>query len=87
MPRGIGIIEPVVFSEWEAPVVQVMKSDKKSLQLSGNYKLTVNTKFSTLAGEKSSTKLDMSQTDQQLVMEIQSCRYVVIYSSWFVLLQ
>ena len=67
-----------------------MKSDKKSLRLSWNFKLTVNKAskidkypileieelFSTLAGEKFFTKLDMSQTYQQLVLDGESCRYV-----------
>ena len=37
-----GIIEPVQFAEWVAPVVPVLKSNKKSLQLCRDFKQTVN---------------------------------------------
>ena len=36
-----GITEPVQFAEWAAPVVPVLKSDKKSLQLCGDFKQTI----------------------------------------------
>ena len=36
-----GVIEPVRFSEWAAPVVQVVKTDE-SLRLCGDYNRTVN---------------------------------------------
>ena len=37
-----GIIEPVASSEWAAPVVPVLKRDKKTLHLCGDYQLTIN---------------------------------------------
>ena len=37
-----GIIEPVHFADWVAPIVPVVKSDGKSLQICGDFKLTVN---------------------------------------------
>lgn len=66
-----GIIEPVQFAEWAAPVVPVLKQDKKSLRLCGDLKLTVNKAskldkypipkiedlFAQLAGGKSFSKL------------------------------
>lgn len=75
-----GIVEPVQFSEWTAPVVPVLKSDPESISLCGDFKLTVNQvaktdqypiprledHFSTLAGGKIFTKLDMSQAYQQI---------------------
>lgn len=36
-----GTIEPVRFSEWAAPIVPVVKSDK-SIRICGDYKLTAN---------------------------------------------
>jgi len=63
-------------------VVPVLKSDKKSLRLCGDFKQTVNRAskldkypipkiedlFARLAGGKAFTKLDMSQAYQQLVL-------------------
>ena len=37
-----GIIEPIQFSEWAAPIVPVMKADKKSVRICGDYKVNVN---------------------------------------------
>ena len=87
-----GIIEPVQFADWAAPVVPVLKQDKKSLRLCGDFKLTVNKAskldkypipkiedlFAQLAGGKSFSKLDMSQAYQQLVLDEESRKYVVI---------
>ena len=87
-----GIIEPVQFADWAAPVVPVLKSDRKSLRLCGDFKLTVNKAskldrypipkiedlLSKLSGGKSFTKLDMAQAYQQLVLEEASRKYVVI---------
>ena len=36
-----GIVEPVTFSEWAAPIIPVMKGDG-SIRICGDYKLTVN---------------------------------------------
>ena len=36
------IIEPVEFAEWAAPIVPVLKSNTKSLQIFGDFKMTVN---------------------------------------------
>ena len=72
-----GIIEPVQYAEWAAPIVPVLKSDKTSVRICGDFKLTVNQVskldrypipkvedlFATLADGKSFTKLDLSQAD------------------------
>ena len=68
-----GIIEPVQFSEWAAPIVPILKPDN-SIRICGDYKTTVN-QFSrvdnypipkvedllaTLGGGEKFAKLDMS---------------------------
>ena len=37
-----GISEPVKFADWAAPIAPVLKSDKESVRICGDYKLTVN---------------------------------------------
>ena len=37
-----GIIKPVKFAHWAAPIVPVIKSNKESMRICGDYKLTVN---------------------------------------------
>ena len=63
-----GILEPVEFAEWAAPIVPVVKSDKSSVCICGDFKLTINKAskldqypipriedlFATLNGEKPS---------------------------------
>ena len=39
--QGQGMIEPVSFSDWAAPIVPVMKGDG-TIRICGDYKLTVN---------------------------------------------
>ena len=69
----LGILEPVQFAEWAAPIVPVLKSDKKSVRICGDFKLTVNQAsrldrypipkikdlLARLSGGKTFTKLDM----------------------------
>ena len=87
-----GIIELVQYAEWAAPIVPVLKSDKTSVRICGDFKLTVNQAsklnrypipkvedlFPTLAGGKSFIKLDLSQAYQQIELEETSKNYVVI---------
>ena len=77
-----GIIEPVEFSKWAAPVVPVIKRDG-TVRICGDYKLTVNKAakldtyplpkvddlFSQLAGGKKFTKLDLAHAYQQIALE------------------
>ena len=37
-----GIIKPVQFTDWEAPIVPVLKHDGKSVQICGDFQVTVN---------------------------------------------
>ena len=78
-----GVIEPVSFSEWAAPVVPVAKTDG-SLQLCGDYKLTVNSAaavdsyplpriddvLASMTGAKVLSKLDLSHAYLQLQLEL-----------------
>ena len=87
-----GIIEPVQFAEWAAPIVPILKVDKKSIRICGDYKLTVNLAskldnypipriedlFATLSGGKLFTKLDLSQAYQQLLLDDEAKLFVVI---------
>jgi len=87
-----GIIEPVEYADWAAPVVAVLKSDQKSVRLCGDIRMTVNPVakfhrhpiprvddlFATLQGGKKFTKLDLSQTYQQLSLHPDSRNYAVI---------
>ena len=86
-----GIIEPVEFSEWAAPVVPVIKRDG-TVRICGDYKLTVNQAakldtyplpkvddlFSQLAGGKKFTKLDLAHAYQQIALEPDSKQYLTI---------
>ncbi|XP_046373937.2 uncharacterized protein K02A2.6-like [Haliotis rufescens] len=86
-----GIIEPIKHSEWACPIVPVIKPDS-SVRICGDFKLTVN-QFSKLeqypiptledlctklSGGVKFTKLDMSHAYQQLVLDEESRKYVVI---------
>ena len=37
-----GILEPVEFASWAAPIVPVLKSDMSSIRICGDFKVTVN---------------------------------------------
>ena len=86
-----GIIEPVQFSDWAAPIVPVLKQNG-SVQICGDYKLTVNEVakldtyplpciedlFSSLSGGKYFSKLDLAQDYLQLPLDEASRKYVTI---------
>ena len=86
-----GILEPVQYSRWAAPIVPVVKSDG-SVRICGDYKVTINqaTKgdahpipridelFAKLSGGKVFSKLDLSHAYQQLVLDENSREYVTI---------
>lgn len=86
-----GIIEPVKYSEWAAPIVPVLKPDS-SVRLCGDYKLTVNLAskleqypipkledlFKKLTGGDKFTKLDLSHAYQQVTLDEASKPYVTV---------
>jgi len=86
-----GVIEPVEFSDWAAPIVPVLKEDG-AVRVCGDYKMTINQAsqldtyplprvedlFATLAGGQTFTKLDMSHAYQQLLLDEDSKQYVTI---------
>ena len=86
------VIEPVTCADWAAPIVPVLKADKKSVRICGDFSTTVNKAsqldrypiprvedlFAKLRGGKSFTKLDMSQAYLQLELDDESKKYVVV---------
>ena len=86
-----GIITPISFSEWAAPIVPVIKNDK-TIRICGDFRVTINQAskldqypipkvedlFSQLSGGKTFTKLDMSQAYQQLLLDEDSQNFVVV---------
>ena len=89
-----GTFEPVKYSDWAAPIVAVVKSDRKSVRICGDFQMTVNPVsklhrypirketdlFATLERGKTFTKIDLSQAYQQLKLDAESQKYVVIYT-------
>ena len=70
-----GTVESVQFSDWAAPIVPMLKADKSSVRICGDFSLTVNQVpkldwypipkiedlLASLAGGKVFTKLDLIQ--------------------------
>lgn len=87
-----GTLEPVEHSEWATPIVSVLKSDKQSVRICGDFKQTINPVakldrhpipkvedlFANLAQGKTFTKLDLSQAYLQLPVDEESQKYLVI---------
>ena len=86
-----GVISPVTHSQWAAPIVAVPKKDGK-FRICGDYKVTINQAlavdeyplptpeelFSTLAGGKVFSKLDLSQAYLQVPVDEASKPYLTI---------
>ena len=82
----------VQFADWTALIVAVLKADGKSVHICGDFKVTINqaSKLSwypipkiedllaRLAGGKLFIKLIMSRAYQQLLLDEESKKYVVI---------
>ena len=86
-----GVIEPIEFSEWAAPIVPVLKKDG-SIRICGDYKVTINQAsqvdsyplpriddlFASLAGGKRFSKLDLAHAYQQIPLDDASKKLVAI---------
>ena len=86
-----GVIEPVTFSRWAAPIVPVIKESGK-IRICGDYKATVNQSanvdtyplprveelFAAMSGGKTFSKLDLSHAYLQLVLDEGSRELVTI---------
>ena len=87
-----GIITPVQFADWAAPIMSVLKADKKTVRICGDFKMTVNQTsrldkypiskiedlFAKMSGGTKFIKLDLSQAYQQVRLDEESKKYVVI---------
>ena len=85
-------MEPVELADWAAPIVAVVKRDKTSVRICGHFSTTVNPVskldrypipkssdlFTKLGKGKFFSKLDLSHAYQQLPLDSESKKYVVI---------
>ncbi|KAG8173745.1 hypothetical protein JTE90_023235 [Oedothorax gibbosus] len=90
--QDVGIIKPVRYSQWAAPIVPVLKSDKTSIRICGDFKLTANIAidpdqyplpkaddiFASLAGGIQFSKLDLKNAYNQLELDEASRKFTVI---------
>ena len=88
---SMGIISPVQFSKWAAPIVPVVKQSGE-VRICGDYKITVNRActadsyplprvdelLANLAGGQYFSKLDLSQAYLQLPLDEESKEYVTV---------
>lgn len=88
---SLGVIEPIEFSDWAAPIVPVLKGDGR-VRICGDYKVTINRAakidkypiprieelFASLAGGKTFTKLDLSHAYLQVPLAAESQQYVTV---------
>ena len=79
---ALGVFKPISHAKWAAPLVLILKADKKSIRLCGDYRVTINKAvnadqfpllktediFSKLA-EKNFAKLDLLEAYTQLVLD------------------
>lgn len=89
--QTLGIIQPIQFSDWAAPIVPVLKDDGR-VRICGDYKVTVNRAakvdkypipridelFTSLSGGKTFSKLDLSHAYLQVTLDEESREYVTI---------
>ena len=86
-----GVIKPVQFSKWAAPIVPVVKPDE-SVRICGDYRVTLNCAtntvtcplpkiedlFVSLSGGKLFSKMDLASAYLQIPLEEQSKEYTTI---------
>ena len=89
--QNTGVIEPIQFSEWTAPIVPVVKKDG-SVRICGDYKVTVNQAtnvdtyplpkiddlLASLGRGKYFSKLNLAHAYQQIPLDEASKEYVVV---------
>ncbi|XP_064396342.1 uncharacterized protein K02A2.6-like [Halichondria panicea] len=87
-----GTLEPVEYSDWAAPIVAVLKADKKTIRICGDFRTTVNSVsklnrypiprvedlFAGLVKGKTFSTIDLKQAYLQMKLDAQSRKYVVI---------
>ena len=87
-----GTLEPVEMADWAAPIVPVVKQDRWSVQICGDFRQTVNPVakldqypipkiedlLTTLVKGKVFTKIDLSNAYQQLSLDEASKQYMVV---------
>lgn len=87
-----GIIDPIEVSDWAAPIVPVLKSDRTFARICGDFRMTINPVsksdsypipkvediFATLTKGKLFSKFDLSHAYQQLPLDEKLKEYVVI---------
>ena len=90
--ESLGVIGPVTHAKWAAPIVPILKPDKKSVRICGDFKLTVNQAvkvdrypiplirdlFTGLNGGKFFSKLDLSHAYLQLLVDDKAKELLVI---------
>ena len=88
----MGILEPIESSDWATPIVPVIKSDKRSVRICGDFRVTVSPisklnhypipkiedLFAMLKNGTVFTKIDLSQAYQQLPLDEESQKLCVI---------
>ena len=81
----------VEYSDWAAPIVAVIKKDRKSVRICGDFRTMkpvlklhrypipkIEDMFATLKGGTVYTKLDLNQAYQQLQLDAESQKFLVI---------